>query len=165
MRGECSPRFIGRGMGGGAQGPLTAPRRRLNCRGFQDQGFENPAVRFQFSERVPEFSSGLFVSEKRDFGVVLSLRSRGRPKLVSRRVPSRARPSRDERVTKGEREERIGSPGNHGSAEPRGRGRAEAVGSKSGRSQALTAGDGWRRKSRRVPSEESAHAFRPVGSQ
>jgi hypothetical protein len=53
--------------------PLTAPRRSLNCRGFQSQGFFYPAVRFQFSERAPEFNSGLFVSEKRDSGVVLSL--------------------------------------------------------------------------------------------
>ena len=54
--------------------PLTGPRRSLNCRGFQSQGFFNPAVRFQLSERAPEFNSGLFVSEKRDSGVVLSLK-------------------------------------------------------------------------------------------
>jgi hypothetical protein len=34
--------------------------------------FFNPAVRFQIVERQPELSSGLFVPEKRDFGVVLS---------------------------------------------------------------------------------------------
>jgi len=32
----------------------------------------NPAVRFQNVESQPELSSGLFVPEKRDFGVVLS---------------------------------------------------------------------------------------------
>jgi len=32
----------------------------------------NPAVRFQIAERQPELSSGLFVAERRDFGVVLS---------------------------------------------------------------------------------------------
>jgi len=35
----------------------------------------NPAVRFQISERAPESDSGLFVAEKRDTGVVLSLKS------------------------------------------------------------------------------------------
>lgn len=93
FRANCEQPVLGarseRRSGSDEQGALTAPRRRLNCRGFQDQGFENPAVRFQFSERVPEFNSGLFVSEKRDSGVVLSLRSSRRPKLMTSRDMNR----------------------------------------------------------------------------
>jgi len=55
------------------RGTLTPPRRRLNSARFRIQGFLNPAVLFQFSERAPEFSSGLFASRRWDSGALLSL--------------------------------------------------------------------------------------------
>ena len=54
--------------------PVDRTPQVANLRAAYGAREPNPAVRFQNSERAPESDSGLFVSEKRDFGVVLSLK-------------------------------------------------------------------------------------------
>ncbi len=54
------------------QGVDTTPQVAKLRAASGTRDFFNPAVRFQNVESQPELSSGLFVTEKRDFGVVLS---------------------------------------------------------------------------------------------
>ena len=55
-----------------AQGVDTTPQVAILRADSGTRDSSNPAVRFQNVERQPELSSGLFLPEKRDFGVVLS---------------------------------------------------------------------------------------------
>ncbi len=55
-----------------AQGVDTTPQAAILRADSGTRDSSNPAVRFQNVERQPELSSGLFLPEKRDFGVIVS---------------------------------------------------------------------------------------------